>query len=83
MYAKKGNRDLNTDLKMIDLGLWQRHKSWEDLMKGAQGTVWYMAPEMLKVPWEYNRSCDIWSLGVINYILLTGEPLFSLNNDRK
>lgn len=38
-----------------------------------------MAPEIIKK--NYNSKCDIWSVGVIMYILLTGEPLFSGRSD--
>lgn len=34
-----------------------------------------MAPEM--VGKKYNEKCDIWSAGVILYIMLSGEPPFN------
>lgn len=52
-------------------------------MIDAAGSVGYMAPEMLTADPSYNRSCDIWSLGCISYIMLTGEPLFPLTDDAK
>ncbi|CAD7955474.1 unnamed protein product [Amoebophrya sp. A25] len=67
----------NPDLRMIDLGLAKRTA---DPISGMMGTVAYMAPEMLQGQ-PYNRKCDLWPLGVIGYIMLTGEPLFSLVND--
>ena len=32
---------------------------------------------------EYNEKCDIWSIGVILYILLCGEPPFNAGNDEE
>ena len=45
------------------------------------GNPFYIAPEVLRR--KYNEKCDIWSCGIIMYILLTGKPPFSGTTDKE
>ena len=44
-------------------------------LKGCFGSAYYLAPEIFQE--SYNEKCDIWSVGIILYILLTGKPPYS------
>jgi calcium-dependent protein kinase len=68
-----------TSVKLIDFGLSKICDREESLMNTRAGTPYYISPEVLAG--EYNHMCDIWSLGVILYILVAGYPPFYGNND--
>ncbi|CAD8124436.1 unnamed protein product [Paramecium sonneborni] len=70
-------------LKVIDFGLSrvfrQQGQQQKQLMKSRIGSPYYISPEVLDG--QYDELCDIWSAGVILFILLTGIPPFNGEND--
>jgi len=78
------NNEPNSPIKIVDFGLSKIFGELKPLMKGNKieknimsarvGTAYYMSPEVLQG--NYDNKCDIWSCGVILYILLCGYPPF-------
>lgn len=66
-------------VKIIDFGLSRHNDTDLGIMETKVGTPYYVAPEVLRR--EYTNSCDIWSIGVITYILLCGYPPFYGDSD--
>lgn len=68
----------NAILKLTDFGF-SKETFVKDTLQTPCYTPYYVAPEVLG-PEKYDKSCDIWSLGVIMYILLCGFPPFYSNH---
>ena len=67
-------------LKIIDFGTSKIFDSGNKMTQ-KYGTAYYIAPEVLRR--EYNEKCDIWSCGVILYILVSGKPPFYGRSDKE
>ncbi|XP_055814379.1 calcium-dependent protein kinase 17-like isoform X2 [Solanum dulcamara] len=67
------SKDEDAPLKATDFGLSVFYKQG-DVFKDVVGSAYYIAPEVLKR--RYGPEVDIWSIGVMLYILLCGVPPF-------
>ncbi|RHY90190.1 hypothetical protein DYB37_006171 [Aphanomyces astaci] len=63
----------DTSIKLADFGF--AKSDIHGTMTAKCGSPSYIAPEILSQP-QYGRAVDIWSAGVITYILLCGYPPF-------
>ena len=72
------NEDGYPTIKVCDFGTSKIYKSG-NIERMFVGSSYYIAPEVLKQ--NYNEKCDIWSCGVIMYILLSQRPPFGGNNE--
>eukprot|EP00929_Paragymnodinium_shiwhaense_P123110 TRINITY_DN9660_c0_g1_i1.p1 TRINITY_DN9660_c0_g1~~TRINITY_DN9660_c0_g1_i1.p1 ORF type:complete len:590 (+),score=131.20 TRINITY_DN9660_c0_g1_i1:92-1861(+) len=68
------SEDPQAQLKLIDFGF---AKLWDPstLMMASCGSIAYVSPDVLKRT-GYTNKCDLWSLGVIVWMLLVGYPPF-------
>ena len=64
----------NFELKLIDFGCSKIFTQYNRTFEDTIGTLVYCSPEVLKN--NYNQKCDMWSCGVIIYILLCGKYPF-------
>ncbi|ERM99128.1 CDPK-related kinase 1 [Amborella trichopoda] len=67
------SKDENSPLKAIDFGLSDFVKP-DERLNDIVGSAYYVAPEVLHR--SYNTEADMWSIGVIAYILLCGSRPF-------
>ena len=75
----------DSPIKVIDFGLSKIFGAYNNIINNEMtsfvGTAYYVSPEVLQG--KYNEKCDIWSAGVILYIMLNGEPPFNGSNDNE
>ena len=81
LIYQKNKNGFNT-IKIIDFGtaiIFNKNK----YDKSLTGSVYYISPEVLSKNRSYSEKCDVWSCGIIMYILLTGLPPFNGENDEE
>lgn len=79
LLVSKDNDDLT--IKVTDFGF----SCFYDPDLGLEiqlGTALYMAPEIIKGQ-KYNEKADIWSIGIISYMLLSGRVPYNTNPPNK
>jgi len=67
------------DLKLIDFGFATPYRN--KTLHSVIGTPYYVAPEVLEQ--NYSFECDIWSLGVLLYMMVFAEPPFKGRNSQE
>ncbi|KAJ1462743.1 kinase-like domain-containing protein [Pelagophyceae sp. CCMP2097] len=67
------------EVLVIDFGLAKANYAAKRKLDDFVGTLYSMAPEVLRG--EYDSKCDVWSLGVVTYMLLAGAMPFTPTSD--
>ena len=74
------NNKEDCNLKIIDFGTC-KHFSSNIRSRERVGSPYYIAPEVISS--NYDERCDIWSLGVILYVMISGMPPFNGANENE
>ena len=81
LISKRNKQGFNF-IKIIDFGtaiIFNKNKN----DKALTGSIYYISPEVLSKNRNYSEKCDVWSCGIIMYILLTGLPPFNGESDEE
>ena len=74
LFEKANHKD--SLIKITDFGFARFLDPAEGGLTETLGSPLYMAPEIVKKV-KYDTKVDIWSLGVLTYIMLSGRPPFN------
>lgn len=72
MYSNEG------EVRFVDFGLAKQSRKKNERLTTVAGTPYFIAPEVLNG--NYGKDCDIWSLGVVLFVMVTGTYPFDGNN---
>jgi len=70
--------DLDSPVKLIDFGLSKKYRRGKR-MHDVVGTLYSMAPEVARG--AYTQACDLWSIGVVTYMLLSERMPFDTSSE--
>eukprot|EP00605_Chrysophyceae_sp_TOSAG23-4_P002825 GSChrysophyteH1.ASY1.ANO1.3110.1 assembled CDS len=73
-------KNLDSNIKIVDFGF-ATLTDEQDKLNFLCGTQGYMAPEVL-LDRNYTTKCDMWAVGVVMYILLSGTMPFAINDNK-
>jgi len=78
MLSEKG---INSNIKIIDFGLATTYNpaAGDPPMTAFAGSPFTVSPDVIKR--KYGKECDLWSVGVITYFLLTNQMPFNADSD--
>jgi len=68
------SKNPDAEVKVIDFGLSKKYLGHNEVMHETVGTLYTMAPEVIQE--SYTAKADMWSIGVIAYMLLSGKKPF-------
>ena len=74
------NKDSIDEIKLIDFGFAQ-DMSYNKMIKRISGTPYFVAPEVLNG--KINQKSDIWSVGVMMYIMISSKVPFPGNTPKE
>ena len=75
------SKAVESEVMIIDFGLAKANYAKKKKLDEFVGTIYSMAPEVIRG--SYDAKCDVWSIGVVTYMLLAGAMPFTQFNDEE
>ncbi|KAL4063750.1 kinase-like domain-containing protein [Scleroderma yunnanense] len=75
-------KDPGSDIVIVDFGIAKHLHSPTEQLHSLAGSFGYVAPEVLN-HWGHGKAVDIWSTGIITYVLLCGYTPFRSDDPKE